>query len=157
MPSCPTRLNSCRYIHQPQAKTPLPPGMNLTSCDLCRHTWHKIQGWMSSCSLPPLQREDFPGWLRWQSICLQCRRPRFNPWVRKIPWRRKWQPTPLFLLEEFQGQRSLAGYSPWGCKESDTTERLPHLYRGTPGSACCGHQLQQSRGPSTQDPAVQHS
>ena len=36
------------------------------------------------------------------------------PWVRKIPWRRKWQPTPLHLPGNFHGQRSLAGYSPWG-------------------------------------------
>jgi len=40
------------------------------------------------------------------------------------PWRRKWQPTPVFLPGEFHGQRSLAGYSPWGCKESDTTAQL---------------------------------
>ena len=40
------------------------------------------------------------------------------------PWRRKWQPTPVFLPGEFHGQRSLAGYSPWGCKESDTTVQL---------------------------------
>ena len=48
----------------------------------------------------------------------------FNPWVRKIPWKRKWQPIPLFLLEEFQGQRSLEGYSALGPKESDTTEYI---------------------------------
>ena len=52
------------------------------------------------------------------------RRPRFNPWVEKIPWRREQLPTPVFLPRESQGQRSLVGYSPWGCKESDTTERL---------------------------------
>ena len=52
-----------------------------------------------------------------------CRRPRFDPWVRKIPWRRKHQPTPVILPGEFHGQRSLVGYSPWGHKESDTTER----------------------------------
>ena len=44
----------------------------------------------------------------------------FNPWVGKIPWRRDWLPTPVFLPGEFHGQRSLAGYSPWGCKELDT-------------------------------------
>ena len=43
-------------------------------------------------------------------------RPWFNPWVRKIPWRRKWQPTPVSLPGESQGQGSLAGYSPWGPK-----------------------------------------
>ena len=43
-------------------------------------------------------------------------------WVGKILWRRKWQPTPVFLPGEFHGQRILAGYSPWGHKESDRTE-----------------------------------
>ena len=45
-----------------------------------------------------------------------------GPWVGKIPWRRKWQPLPAFVPRELHGQRSLAGYSPWGHKESDTTE-----------------------------------
>ena len=45
-------------------------------------------------------------------------------WVGKIPWRRAWQPTPVFLLGESHGQRSLVGYSPWGCKESDSIEWL---------------------------------
>ena len=48
----------------------------------------------------------------------------FDPWVRKIPWRREWQATPVFLPEKFHRQRSLAGYSPWGHKETDTTEWL---------------------------------
>ena len=48
-------------------------------------------------------------------VCLQCRRPGFDSWVRKMPWRRKWQPTPVFLPGESHGQRSLAGYSLWGC------------------------------------------
>ena len=49
-------------------------------------------------------------------ILLQCRRPRFDPWVRKISWRRAWQPTPVFLPRKSNGQRSLVGYSPWGQK-----------------------------------------
>ena len=49
----------------------------------------------------------------------QCRRLEFHPWVRKIPWRRRWQPTPVFLPGEFCGQSSLAGCSPWGHRESD--------------------------------------
>ena len=53
-----------------------------------------------------------------------CGRPGFDPWVRKIPWRRKWQSTPVLLPGESHGGRSLVGYSPWGRKESDTTERL---------------------------------
>ena len=48
-------------------------------------------------------------------------------WVRKIPWRREWQPIPVFLPGECHGQRSLAGYSPWDCKESDMTEQLTLL------------------------------
>ena len=52
---------------------------------------------------------------------------RFNPWVRKIPWRREWQPTPVFLCGEFSGQRGLAGYIPWACKELDMTkQQLTH-------------------------------
>ena len=46
--------------------------------------------------------------------------PEFNPWVRKIPWRKEWQPTPVFLPGESHGQRSLVGYSPWGRKETNT-------------------------------------
>ena len=46
--------------------------------------------------------------------CLQCMRRGFDSWVKKIPWRRKWLPTPVFLPGEFHGQRSLVGYSPWG-------------------------------------------
>ena len=49
---------------------------------------------------------------------------RVHPWVGKIPWRREWLPTPVFLPGEAHGQRSLVGFSPWGCKESDTTKRL---------------------------------
>ena len=49
---------------------------------------------------------------------------RFDPWVGKIAWRRAWQSTPVFLPGESHGQRSLAGYSSWGHKKSDTTERL---------------------------------
>ena len=56
--------------------------------------------------------------------CRRHRRHGFSPWVRKIPWGRKWQPIPAFLAGEFHGQRSLVGYSPWGHTESDTTDRL---------------------------------
>ena len=49
-------------------------------------------------------------------------RHRLDPWVWKISWRRAWQPTPVSLPREFHGQRSLVDYSPWGQKESDTTE-----------------------------------
>ena len=51
----------------------------------------------------------------------------FDPWVRKIPWKRKWQPTPVFLPGKSNGRRNLVGYSPWGRKELDTTGRLHFL------------------------------
>ena len=54
----------------------------------------------------------------------QCCLHGFHPWVGKIAWTRKWQPTPVFLSGEPHGQRSLAGCSLWCCRESDTTEQL---------------------------------
>ena len=65
-----------------------------------------------------------PWWLRGKESACQCRRHGFDPWVRKIPWEIKWQPTPVFLPGEFHGQRRLMGCSPWGCKDLGTTERL---------------------------------
>ena len=53
---------------------------------------------------------------------VKCRRLGFSPWVGKIPWRREWLTTPIFLTGEFHVQRSLAGCDSWGCKELDTTE-----------------------------------
>ena len=62
---------------------------------------------------------------RWLSVCkepsCQCRRHRFNPWIRKISWRRKWQPTPVFLPGISHGHRTLACYNPCGHKKSDKT------------------------------------
>ena len=65
----------------------------------------------------------------------------FNPWVGKSPWRRKWQPTPVFLPGESHGWRSLGGYSPRGRKESDTTERLYSLTQSYGGSLVCNFSL----------------
>ena len=62
----------------------------------------------------------FPGGSVVKESACQCRRRGFDSSVRKIPWRRK--PSPVFLPGKSHGQRSLVGYSPWGCKESDTTE-----------------------------------
>ena len=67
-------------------------------------------------------------WLGWYRIWLQCRRPGFSSWVGKTPWRREWLPIPIFLPGEFHRQRSPGGYSLWGCKESDTTERLTFTF-----------------------------
>ena len=65
-----------------------------------------------------------PRWLSGKESACQCRRCRFDPWIRKIPWRRKWQSTLVFLPGESHGQKSLVGYSPRGRKGLDTTEQL---------------------------------
>ena len=72
------------------------------------------------------QLTGLPRWHSGKESACQCRRHKrwgFDPWGRKIPWRRKWQPTPIFLPGKFHGQRSMASYSPWGRKE--------HIYTGT--------------------------
>ena len=82
--------------------------------------------------IPP---KGSPGGASGKETTCQCRgykRCRFEPWVSKVPWRRKWQPTPVFLPGESHGQRSLAGYSPRGHKESDMTERLSTHARVSP-------------------------
>ena len=66
-----------------------------------------------------------PRWLSGKESACQCRRSRFDCWVREMPWRRKWQSTPVFLPGKSHGQRNLVDYSPWGHKESDTTK---HTY-----------------------------
>ena len=73
----------------------------------------------------PWSYKRLPWWCSGKESTWPCRRPKshgFDPWVGKIRWRRKWQPTPVFLPGESHGQRSLVGYSPWGWKESDMTE-----------------------------------
>ena len=71
-----------------------------------------------------LLQHTFPGGLSGKESTCQCRRYEFSPWVRKIPWRRKWQSTPVILPGKSHGQRSLAGYIPWVHSESDRNERL---------------------------------
>ena len=68
---------------------------------------------------------DFPSGTSGKESTCQCGRHKrhgLNPWIRKIPWRREWQPTPIFLPGESHGQRSLAGYCSQGHKEQDMTE-----------------------------------
>ena len=72
-------------------------------------------------------KKGFPRWPSGKEPACQCRRCKklgLHPWAGKIPWRRKWHPTPVFLPGESHGQRSLAGYSSWDHKDLDTTERL---------------------------------
>ena len=92
-------------------------------------------------------------------ICLQSRRPGFDPWVRKIPWRREWQPTPVFLPGESHGQKSLVGYSLW------VTKSQTQLSSGHCAVLCCAvvqspslssslgpHGLQHTRRPCSPPP-----
>ena len=75
------------------------------------------------------EKPYLPKWLSSKESTCQCRRHKrcvFDPWVRKIPWRRAWQPMSIFLLGESYGQGSLVVYSPQNCKESDTTEVTQH-------------------------------
>ena len=69
----------------------------------------------------------FPGGASGKEPACQCRRHGFDPRIRKIPWRRKWPPIPVFLPGESRGQRSLEGYDSWGCKESEMTEATQHM------------------------------
>ena len=74
---------------------------------------------------------ELPQRLKRQGIHLQCRRGKrhwFTPWVGKLPWRRKWQLTPVFLPGKSHEQRNLTSYSLWGCKESDMTEHSNKIY-----------------------------
>ena len=65
---------------------------------------------------------ELPRGLSGKGIHLPMQETQVHPWVKKIPCRRKWHPTAMFVPGKSRGQRSLAGYSPWGCKESDMTE-----------------------------------
>ena len=79
-----------------------------------------VTPWTVSCQAPPsmeFSRQEY--WSGQPFPSPGHKRCRFDPWVRKIPWRRKWQPTPVFLPG-----KSLVGYSPWGHEEWDTTKRL---------------------------------
>ena len=81
-----------------------------------------------------IYKRGFPGGAHGKEPICQCRRCKrcgFDPWVGKIPWRRPWQPTPVLLPGEFHGQRSLAGYCPWGRKELDRTAATQHTHTYT--------------------------
>ena len=92
----------------------------------CQCRRHKRRGFD-----PWLTFQGFPGGASGKEPACQCRRHKrrgFDPWVGKIPWRRAWQPTPVFLPGKSHGQRSLAGYGPEGCKELNTTELTLHAH-----------------------------
>ena len=120
------RLNLCllHLLHWQVDSLPLaPPCSVFQSClTLCNPM---------DCSTPgfPVLHyfSELPRWHSGKESTCQCRRCKrhgFNPWVRKMPWSRKRQPTPVFLPGKSHGQRSLADCSPWGHKELDMTEHL---------------------------------
>ena len=73
-----------------------------------RHYWATELNWTEYVKM------GLPWWLSGKESAWQCRRPGFNPWVGKIPWKKKWQSTPVLLPGKSHGHRTLAGYSPWG-------------------------------------------
>ena len=78
------------------------------------------ESWCRAGDMVETKRPRLPWWFSCKESACQCQRPEFDPWVGKIPWRRKWQPTLVFLLGISYGQRSLEGYSPGGCKRGRT-------------------------------------
>ena len=107
---------STTQVHKPQC-LPLQANNVLAS----------VQGWPPAVCGPLVFRlpwdllvssssHRLPWELSSKAPACQCRRRKFNPWVGKMPWRRKWQPTPVFLPGKSHGQRSLVGDSPQGCK-----------------------------------------
>ena len=89
---------------------------------------NQTQKKFSDLSLIP-KSMGFSGSSSGKECACRCRRHKkcgFDPWIGRIPWRRAWQPTPVFLPGEFHGQKSLVGFSPQGCKELYTTEVTQH-------------------------------
>ena len=84
------------FIHQ-EARGPLHLG-RVAPCDAEQEKGEEL-------NLRASRPWCLPWWLRWESVCLQCRRSGFDPWVGKIPCRRKWQPTPVLLPGKSHGQR----------------------------------------------------
>ena len=89
--------------------------------------------WRKGTNPPSLSRASQVSAGGKEHVC-QCQRRKrhgFDPWVRKVPCRSTWQPTPVFLLGKSHGQRNWVGYNPWGCKESDMTEATSHVHTDT--------------------------
>ena len=93
---------------------------------LSQQMWisYQMLGLMQGAGIKGAETDGFPGDSDNKRILLQCRRPGFNFWVGRFPWRREWKPTPVFLPGKFHGQKSLARYSPWCRKELDMNEWL---------------------------------
>ena len=96
--------------------------------------------WLISLSITSL---GLPWWLSGKESTCLCRRCSFNLWVGKIPWRRKWQPTPVFLLGKFHGQRSLVGLQPTGLQRirHDLAAKPQHVLKVDPCCSRCQNPL----------------
>ena len=84
--------------------------------------FHRL--WTNIYGVPTCADYRVPRWCGGREPTCQCRRHGLDSWVGKIPWRRKWHPSLVFMAGKSPGQRRLAGYSPWGHKESDMTVQL---------------------------------
>ena len=80
--------------------------------------WEFVEMGANPISSVVFSQVGLPRWLSGKESACQCKRLRFDPWVRKMPWRRKWQPTPVFLAGKSHGQRTLVAYSPPGRKRA---------------------------------------
>ena len=98
--TCEKKANFIKFMSHCMVVKIVQPLHILYSAVLNVPQWIKAHGWLLTGSF---------WWFRWQRICLQCRRPGFDPWVGKILQRREWQLTPVFLPGKFHGQRSLTG------------------------------------------------
>ena len=97
-------IGASASVHPMNIQDWFPVGTTLSASDIIPLL---STGWSSNSAY------GLPWWRRWSRICLQWRRSWFSPWVGRVLWRREWLPTVVFLPEEFHGQRSLVGYSPW--------------------------------------------
>ena len=102
-------------------------------CSLCNRLATKCTFWEILKELAAIYWQDRASQVAigGKEPTCQCRKHKrhgFDPWFGKIPWRREWQPTPVFLTGESHGQRSMANYSPQGRKESDMIEATQHAY-----------------------------
>ena len=105
-------------IEPASPKSPAPAGGFFTRESL---------NWLSNSTCETLWNAEtsrLPRWLSGKESACQCWRRGFHPRVGKVPWRRKWQPTPVFLPGKSHGEGSLEGHSPWGHEELDMTEQL---------------------------------
>ena len=129
-------LPSFGSMHSPDSNAQAGSGPHLQSFLFTSLLLSRNYTAVPGSTLQANRSRGLPSQLSQERICLQCRKPGFDPWVENIPWRRKWQPTPVFLPGESHGQRSLMGYSPWGHKESETTLKLNHSRSRASLSSC---------------------